>query len=137
MADESAMSQHRMSEQVNSLLQLCTRLDTNLTGISKDFNSVQIKLEELARSYSGLRTDIEIIKRERSDGDDAIEVLEARAESLKDDIHRIDMTLNTIKILTESSSDKWSKVIDMCFKVVIAVISGYLLYVFGIDGNIK
>lgn len=137
MADEIAMSHNRMSEQISSLVQLCTRLDTNLTGISKDFNSVQMKLEELARNYSGLKTDIEIIKKERLSDDDAITVLERRADGLREDIYRIDMTLNTIKIQTESNTDKWSRIIDMGFKITIAVISGYLLYVFGIDGNVR
>lgn len=124
----------KIHEQMNSLLQLYSRLDANLSNIVRDFNAIEKKLDELADGYSVLKTDIEIIKQDKSAAghSNKIAALESQATKLKDEIHALQIEIIPLRIETKANSSNWGRVVDIGYKIVMAVVSGYLLFKLGL-----
>ena len=131
---ENIISSDKILEQVQSLFQLYTKLDSNITNLSQQTSYVQDRTEDIRTELSKLHTEVELIKRDKNIAGYSLKVdtIEQRLEMYKDEIHRIDMLINTLKIFSDSSQQKWAKLFDLIFKIVVGVGIGYLLFVFGI-----
>lgn len=128
------LENEKISEQIHSLIQICTRLDTNLSTMSHNFSLMETRIEDLVKNYTEIKTGLEVIKVELETGayDSKIKSLEVKNEILKDKIHKIDLELLTVKNLADSSKSNWKTVLDICFKICVGVATGYILYMAGI-----
>lgn len=131
---ENIISSARLLEQIQNLLQLYTKLDTNISNIVITVDSIQRKIDILYDKSHNLMMDIEILKKDRNiiGYSEKIESIEEKAIKLKEEVHRIEMIVNALKIFEESNKQRWGRVIDISFKVAVTLGTGYLLYLFGI-----
>lgn len=131
---ENIISSARLLEQIQNLLQLYTKLDTNISNIVITVDSIQRKIDILYDKSHNLMMDIEILKKDRNitGYSEKIEDIEEKAIKLKEEVHRIEMIVNALKIFEESNKQRWGRVIDILFKVAVTLGTGYLLYLFGI-----
>lgn len=131
---ENIISSARLLEQIQNLLQLYTKLDTNISNIVITVDSIQRKIDILYDKSHNLMMDIEILKKDRNitGYSEKIEDIEEKAIKLKEEVYRIEMIVNALKIFEESNKQRWGRVIDILFKVAVTLGTGYLLYLFGI-----
>ncbi len=124
----------KIHEQMHNLLQLYSRLDANVANFVRDFNAIEKKVDELVDGYTVLKTDIEIIKQDKSSAGYAskIAALESQAGKLKDEIHALQIEIIPLRIETKNNSSNWGRVVDIGYKIAIAVLSGYLLFKLGL-----
>lgn len=104
------------------------------TSIAHDISKIESQMECLIKDINILKTDIAIIK--VGNNSDKILAVEAKAEMLQLEIHRIDMVMNSQKTISDINNNRWIRVIDSGYKIAVGVCVAYILYVMGIGAPI-
>lgn len=113
---------------------LLDRIEKLFEPLEREIGDIKRHLDTIVKDYRQLHVDLEILKSNKtlSFHDLQIEEIKERAEKLEQEIHRLELITNEVKSDTLIQGKNWTRVVDTIFKVIIAGIGTYILYILGI-----
>ena len=118
---EADSFQLEMKSAINNVLDITSRIDERLKILYE-------KDEEYRSNFQNLFGEISEILQRLATNDALMPNIVENLNSLKDKVHELEIKMSNVHLTMKDHDDKWSKMIDWIFKVVLTGLSVYAAY---------
>ena len=127
----------RVDERVKMLMEKQSEIDDKFSKLMNELSNLSSRLLVLeSKDFGALKNDMEEAKRR-------LAIIESKpSESFKDDIEKIESKVRKMELKHESlavfksgTEDRWKTVVEVIWKILVAVAVAYILYKTGISST--
>jgi hypothetical protein len=118
----------QVAESIKLLFELTSRIDERVKYLSENASKQDGKFETIAEYQQKLLE--RIIALENKNG----ETIKKQTEDLNIRIRNIELQIKTLEVISKGNSNRWDKITDMIWRIIIIMTASFLIWKMGI-GN--